>query len=30
MIELKQVSKWYGPTQVLDRCSTQVANALHL
>lgn len=25
MIELKQVSKWYGPTQVLDNCSTQVA-----
>ena len=24
MIELKQVSKWYGPTQVLDNCSTQV------
>ncbi|HWL29527.1 MAG TPA: ATP-binding cassette domain-containing protein, partial [Burkholderiaceae bacterium] len=26
MIEIKQVSKWYGPTQVLDGCSTQVAN----
>lgn len=25
MIELKQVSKWYGQTQVLDNCSTQVA-----
>lgn len=25
MIELKQVSKWYGPTQVLDNCSLQVA-----
>jgi len=24
MIEMKQVSKWYGPTQVLDNCSTQV------
>jgi glutamate/aspartate transport system ATP-binding protein len=26
MIEIKQVSKWYGQTQVLDGCSTQVAN----
>jgi glutamate/aspartate transport system ATP-binding protein len=25
MIEIKQVSKWYGPTQVLDNCSTSVA-----
>ena len=25
MIELKQVSKWYGSTQVLDNCSLQVA-----
>src|SRR5690554_5562557 len=25
MIEIKQVSKWYGATQVLDDCSTQVA-----
>ena len=25
MIELKNVSKWYGPFQVLDGCSTQVA-----
>ena len=25
MIELKKVSKWYGPFQVLDDCSTQVA-----
>lgn len=26
MIEIKQVSKWYGQTQVLDDCSTQVDN----
>src|SRR5690606_32147639 len=26
MIEIKKVSKWYGATQVLDECSTQVAN----
>ncbi|MCC2595958.1 amino acid ABC transporter ATP-binding protein [Pusillimonas sp. MFBS29] len=26
MIELKHVSKWYGTTQVLDDCSTQVAS----
>jgi glutamate/aspartate transport system ATP-binding protein len=26
MIEIKQVSKWYGATQVLDGCSTQVSN----
>ncbi|NGM87838.1 amino acid ABC transporter ATP-binding protein [Parapusillimonas sp. SGNA-6] len=26
MIEIKEVSKWYGPTQVLDGCSTQVNN----
>ena len=25
MIELKNVSKWYGPVQVLNGCSTQVA-----
>jgi glutamate/aspartate transport system ATP-binding protein len=25
MIEIKKVSKWYGETQVLDDCSTQVA-----
>ncbi|MFA5487825.1 MAG: amino acid ABC transporter ATP-binding protein [Candidimonas sp.] len=25
MIEIKNVSKWYGPTQVLDDCSTTVA-----
>ncbi|HWK71565.1 MAG TPA: amino acid ABC transporter ATP-binding protein [Burkholderiaceae bacterium] len=25
MIEIKQVSKWYGATQVLDDCSTRVA-----
>jgi glutamate/aspartate transport system ATP-binding protein len=25
MIEISQVSKWYGQTQVLDACSTQVA-----
>ncbi len=25
MIELKNVSKWYGPFQVLDGCSTRVA-----
>lgn len=25
MIELKDVSKWYGSTQVLDACSTQVS-----
>lgn len=25
MIELKQVSKWYGPVQVLNGCSTQVS-----
>lgn len=25
MIELKNVSKWYGPVQVLNQCSTQVA-----
>lgn len=24
MIEIKSISKWYGPTQVLDKCSTQV------
>lgn len=24
MIEIKNVSKWYGTTQVLDQCSTQV------
>lgn len=24
MIELKQVSKWYGPTQVLNDCSTRI------
>ncbi|NYT82093.1 amino acid ABC transporter ATP-binding protein [Alcaligenaceae bacterium] len=26
MIEIKRVSKWYGATQVLDECSTQVSN----
>ncbi|HUG56816.1 MAG TPA: amino acid ABC transporter ATP-binding protein, partial [Candidimonas sp.] len=26
MIEIKQVSKWYGATQVLDGCSTQVTD----
>src|SRR5687768_17004625 len=26
MIEIKQVSKWYGPTQVLDNCTTHVSN----
>ncbi|NYT62945.1 amino acid ABC transporter ATP-binding protein [Alcaligenaceae bacterium] len=26
MIAIKHVSKWYGATQVLDDCSTQVAN----
>ncbi|KAA0892921.1 amino acid ABC transporter ATP-binding protein [Pusillimonas sp. ANT_WB101] len=26
MIEIKDVSKWYGHTQVLDGCSTQVAD----
>ncbi len=25
MIDIKQVSKWYGTTQVLDDCTTQVA-----
>jgi glutamate/aspartate transport system ATP-binding protein len=25
MIEIRNVSKWYGPTQVLKNCSTQVA-----
>ena len=25
MIEIRNVSKWYGPTQVLKSCSTQVA-----
>ncbi|MBB5216241.1 amino acid ABC transporter ATP-binding protein [Parapusillimonas granuli] len=26
MIEIKHVSKWYGATQVLDDCTTQVSN----
>lgn len=26
MIEINDVSKWYGPTQVLDSCSTVVSN----
>src|SRR5690606_5644171 len=26
MIEIKHISKWYGSTQVLDDCSTQVAS----
>src|SRR3546814_8961778 len=26
MIEIKHISKWYGTTQVLDDCSTQVAS----
>ncbi|HWL30243.1 MAG TPA: amino acid ABC transporter ATP-binding protein, partial [Burkholderiaceae bacterium] len=25
MIDIKQVSKWYGQTQVLDNCSTHVS-----
>ncbi|MFY8055023.1 MAG: ATP-binding cassette domain-containing protein, partial [Limnohabitans sp.] len=24
MIELKNVSKWYGPVQVLNNCSTKI------
>ena len=24
MIELKNVSKWYGPVQVLNQCSTTI------